>query len=195
MAPYAENDAVVPLSVYGRSKREGEKAVLKNHHAAVVVRTSWVYGPYEPNFVTTMLRFAERQDVVQVVSDQHGTPTSSVELAGALLDIVLRMLHPDRTYEPGIYHVSGGGETTWLGFAEAIFADWKRRGFKVPAIQPISSVQWPGPAMRPLYSRLDCSKAERVFGIRLPDWEESLEHCLDDLAAARAGAALAEQRV
>jgi dTDP-4-dehydrorhamnose reductase len=184
--PYVEDDVPAPLSVYGRSKAAGEEAVLAACPAANIVRTSWVYGPHGSNFLTTMLRLAETEDVVRVVADQYGTPTADTDLARALLAIVLRRLEQPAAVNSGIYHVSGSGETTWLGFAEEIFSGWGRRGNRVPKIQPISLSEWHGPAQRPRYSRLDCGKAERTFGIRLPDWRDSLELCLDSLAQTRA---------
>jgi dTDP-4-dehydrorhamnose reductase len=188
MAPYVEDDVPAPLSVYGRSKAAGERAVIGADPSAIVVRTSWVYGPHGTNFLTTMLHLAETQDIVRVVADQYGTPTADTDLAHALLAIALRRLDQPAEVAPGIYHVAGTGETTWLGFAEAIFSGWARRGHRVPTIEPISLSDWHGPARRPRYSRLDCSKAERTFGIRLPDWEDSLELCLESLARDRTDA-------
>jgi dTDP-4-dehydrorhamnose reductase len=179
--PYREDDPVAPLSHYGRAKAAGEAAVLAAHPGALVVRTSWVYGPHGTNFLTTMLRFAETQDTVRVVADQYGTPTAGADLAEALLAMIGQMMKPGAP-SPGIYHVAGTGETTWRGFAEAIFAGWAKRGYRVPAVAPISLADWPGPAPRPRDSRLDCGKVARAFDIRLPDWRESLEKCLDRLA-------------
>ena len=186
-APYREDDAAAPLSVYGRSKEAGERAVLAAHPGAIVVRTSWVYGRHGTNFLTTMLRLAATESVVRVVADQHGTPTAGADLARALLAIAGRLSAPHAAVRPGIYHIAGSGETTWLGLAEAIFSGWARRGHRVPAIQAISVADWPGPAQRPRDTRLDCRKAERAFGIALPDWRESLERCLDDLAQSGGG--------
>jgi dTDP-4-dehydrorhamnose reductase len=182
MAPYREDDPPAPLSVYGRSKAAGEQAVLAAHPGAIVVRTSWVYGPYGVNFLTTMLRLADAQEVVRVVADQYGTPTAGADLARALLDMAVRVAANGSGASPGIYHVAGSGEATWFGFAEAIFAGWARRGHRVPKVRPIPLADWPGPAPRPRDSRLDCGKLTRTFGITLPAWQDSLEHCLDRLA-------------
>jgi dTDP-4-dehydrorhamnose reductase len=184
-APYLEDDPVHPLSVYGRSKAEGEQAVLAADPAAFVLRTSWVYGTYGTNFVTSMLRQAKSQEVVRVVSDQYGTPTAGPDLARAMLAMTTQLLEGGATpQEAGIYHVAGAGETTWLGFAEAIFETWARLGHRVPRIEPISVTDWPGPAQRPTYSCLDCSKVARAFGIRLPDWRARLEACVEQLHRA-----------
>jgi dTDP-4-dehydrorhamnose reductase len=185
MAPYREDDALAPLNVYGRSKAAGEEAVLAAHPGAIVVRTSWVYGPYGVNFLTTMLRLAAEQDMVHGVADQYGTPTAGADLARALLDMAVRVAAKRSDIDPGIYHVAGTGETTWLGFAEAIFAGWARRGHRVPTVQPIPLAEWPGPAPRPRDTRLDCSKLARTFGITLPPWQDSLARCLDRLARER----------
>jgi dTDP-4-dehydrorhamnose reductase len=182
-APYVEDDQPAPLSVYGRSKQEGEQAVLAADPSALVVRTSWVYGLHGANFLIAMLRLADMQEEARVVADQYGTPTAGADLARALFDIVARL--PDRDIAPGIYHVAGTGVTSWLGFAEAIFAGWARRGFRVPRIVPIRLADWTSPAQRPHYSALDSGKIARVFGITTPRWEESLELCLDALSRIR----------
>jgi dTDP-4-dehydrorhamnose reductase len=184
-APYREDDAPCPLGAYGRSKLEGEAAVRAACPAGVILRTSWVYGPFGQNFVATMLRLAATREKVQVVADQHGAPTAAPDLAGAILDLAERLSAPrtDDRDTGGIYHLAGAGATTWHGFAAAIFAGWARRGHRVPMLEPITTAQYPTPARRPANSRLDCSKIARVFGLRLPPWQSSLERCLDELAA------------
>jgi len=184
-APYGEDDPTAPLSVYGRSKAAGEEAVLAAHPGALVVRTSWVFCAHGTNFLTTMLHLAETQDVVRVVADQRGTPTAGDDLAHALLEMVRQLLARPREIGGGIYHVAGSGETTWLGVAQAIFDGWAQRGHRVPAVQAISTADWPGAACRPRDSRLDCGKLVRRFGIRLPDWRDSLARCLERLAHER----------
>jgi len=182
-APYVEDDAPAPLSVYGRSKAAGEEAVLARNPSALVVRTSWVYSAHGANFLTTMLQLAQSQDKVRVVADQYGSPTAGAELAQALLAIMQRLLDDPAGLAPGIYHVAGTGEATWYGFAEAIFASWARRGHRIPRSEAISVAEWAGAARRPRDSRLECGKLARQFGITLPDWKLSLEACLDTLSA------------
>jgi dTDP-4-dehydrorhamnose reductase len=187
--PYVEEDAPAPLGAYGRSKCDGEAAVRAACPAGVILRTSWVYSPFGQNFVTTMLRLAATREKVQVVDDQHGAPTAAFDLASAILDLVERLTAAPRARDTGgIYHLAADGETTWHGFAAAIFAGWARRGHRVPALEPITTAQYPTAARRPQNSRLDCSKSARVFGLRLPPWRSSLERCLDELALARAEA-------
>jgi dTDP-4-dehydrorhamnose reductase len=189
-APYREEDAPSPLGAYGRSKLEGEAAVRAACPAADILRTAWVYSPFGQNFVTTMLRLAATREKVQVVDDQCGAPTAAGDLAFAVLDLVERLTAQrgaDRV-AGDIYHLTGAGETTWYGFAGAIFAGWARRGHRAPVLEPITTAQYPTAARRPANSRLDCSKIARVFGLRLPPWQNSLERCLDELATAQAEA-------
>jgi dTDP-4-dehydrorhamnose reductase len=183
--PYKEDDTPSPLSVYGRSKREGEIAVLDAYPAAVVVRTSWLYSRYGQNFVKTMLRLAANRDQIRVVDDQHGAPTSARDLAQAIIKIIEQIGDPNEN-RGGIYHLTAAGETTWYGFAAAIFAGWASRGRPVPSLEAIRTADYQTPARRPANSRLDCSKVGRVFGMRLPPWRQSLETCLDELVADEA---------
>jgi dTDP-4-dehydrorhamnose reductase len=180
-SPYREDDVPAPQNVYGSSKLAGETAVLKACPSAAVIRTSWVYSPYGNNFVRTMLRLSDKQPMVRIVEDQRGTPTSAADLAAAILAIVERLRSANGYDDAGIYHLAGDGETSWHGFAAAIFASLARRGRRVPALQAITTAEYPTPASRPKNSCLDSSRAERVFGVRLPPWRSSLEECLDQL--------------
>jgi dTDP-4-dehydrorhamnose reductase len=146
-----------------------------------VIRTSWVYSPYGNNFVRTMLRLSETQQIVRVVDDQCGTPTSAADLAAAILMIADRLRSANGGDDAGVYHLAGQGETSWHGFADAIFTGLARRGRCAPRLQAITTADYPTPARRPKNSCLDSSKAERIFGVRLPPWRSSLEECLDRL--------------
>lgn len=179
--PYRETDAAAPLNVYGRSKRAGEIAVCTAHPAAFVVRTSWLYSAHGHNFVRTMLGLAGR-DVVRVVDDQRGAPTSAHDLSAALLALIDRILAAEGAAPPGVYHASASGEATWFGFAQRLFETWATLGHRVPRVEPISTAQYGAPAPRPRYSVLDCGKLKRAFGITLPRWEDSLERCLERIA-------------
>ena len=180
-SPYREDDVPAPQNVYGSSKLAGEIAVLKACPGAAVIRTSWVYSPYGNNFVRTMLRLSDEQPVVRIVEDQRGTPTSAADLAVAILAIVEQLRSANGSDEAGIYHLAGDGETSWHGFATAVFASLARRGRRVPTLQAITTAEYPTPTRRPKNSCLDSSKAERIFGVRLPPWRSSLEECLDQL--------------
>jgi dTDP-4-dehydrorhamnose reductase len=180
-SPYNEEDQPNPLGVYGRSKLEGEQAVREACPAAVVLRTSWVYSPWGRNFVKTMLGLAETREVVKVVDDQHGAPTAAGDLARAILDIAAQLDASGR--RAGTYHLTAAGETTWHGFAAAIFAGLVSRSRRVPVLIPIATRNYSTSARRPANSCLDCAKVARDFGIALPHWRESLEACVDELAS------------
>lgn len=180
-SPYVEADPAEPLNVYGRSKLEGEAAVREACADAIVLRTSWLYSAHDRNFLTTMLRLAEKQNPVRVVDDQHGTPTAAGDLATALLEILEQVRPESLRSAAGIYHLTARGETTWHGFAAAIFAGCARRGRDPPRLVAISSAEYPTAAVRPANSRLDCSRVEQQFGIRLPPWQQSLDPCLDQV--------------
>lgn len=181
-SPYQESDAPSPLGAYGRSKLEGERAVCNAYPAAFVLRTSWAYSRHGHNFVRTMLRLAETRELVRVVDDQYGAPTATSDLARTMLDFLARFETGEYAACPGIYHLTAAGETTWYGFAAAIFAGWARRGGRVPILERVGTADYPTPARRPANCRLDCSRIERYLGFRLPPWQLSLELCLDELA-------------
>ena len=174
--PYVETDATHPLSAYGRTKLEGERAVAAVGARHLILRTSWVYAPRGRNFMLTMLRFAAERDQLRVVDDQRGAPTSAERLARATLALL------DAARETsGIYHATASGVTTWFGFAGAIFEGRRRRlgeGFRVPALVPIATSDYPTPAKRPRNSVLSNAKLENVFGVRLGDWREGLDEAL-----------------
>jgi dTDP-4-dehydrorhamnose reductase len=178
---YQEEDTPAPLNVYGRTKLAGEAAVQNVNPHAVVIRTSWIYSAYGHNFVKTMLHLSATQPSVRVVCDQQGTPTSASDLAAAILEIVRQLASNDGTRNAGIYHLAGQGEATWHSFAAAVFAGLAGRGRSVPALHAITTEQYPTPAQRPANSRLDSSKAECVFKVRLAPWQDALERCLDQL--------------
>jgi dTDP-4-dehydrorhamnose reductase len=174
-APYLETDPTCPTGVYGASKLAGEQAVLAALPGAVILRTSWVYARAGKNFVLTMLNAAKRAPRLRVVADQKGCPTNADDLAIATLAVADQLLAaPDGTRLGGVYHAAGSGETTWHGFAQAIFEEASRHGWPSPAIDAIRTEDWPTPARRPADSRLDCSKLQAVFGQRLPPWQPSL---------------------
>ena len=179
---YCEDDVPFPLGIYGRSKLEGERAVMDANPDALVFRTSWIYSPYGTNFLKTMLRLADTRDVVRVVDDQYGAPTAAIDLGRAIVDALVRVLEREARGRAGVYHVTAAGETTWYGFAKAIFAGWRDRGHRIPQLEAITSADYPTRVKRPGNSRLDCEKFQRVFGICLPLWSTSLGPCLDALA-------------
>ena len=180
-APYVETDATGPTGVYGASKLEGETRVLAANPRAVVLRTAWVYSPYGNNFLKTMLRVAADRDLLKVVADQHGTPTYAPDIAAGIIAVCERMLAEPEGDWSGVYHMVAAGETTWAGFAEAIFQSSNERGGPSARIEPITTADYPTPARRPANSRLDASRFETIFRHRLPGWETGVIRCLDAL--------------
>jgi dTDP-4-dehydrorhamnose reductase len=182
---YVEGDLVAPAGAYGASKLAGEQAVAAATGDHVILRTAWVYAPYGKNFVRTMLALAASRDEVRVVADQCGTPTYSPDIAVAIVGIAQNVLrNPSDQLLRGIFHLAGSGETTWAGFASAIFAFLGTKGLRQPALTPIASVEYPTAARRPANSRLDCAKLARIHGIELPSWRDSLGICLERLTSS-----------
>jgi dTDP-4-dehydrorhamnose reductase len=178
---YDEKDPVAPLGVYGASKLAGEIAIRNTHAAHVIVRTAWVYGVHGHNFVKTMLRLAETRDTLQVVDDQHGSPTFAGDLADALLKIAAHLRADSDTAELyGTFHCTGGGATSWCEFAKKIFELAAPNGVKCPEVTGIPTTGYPTPAERPKNSVLNCSKINRVYGITLRPWQLALKEMLQE---------------
>ena len=178
---YTEADPVAPLSVYGASKAAGDAAIAEHLDRHVILRTSWVYSAVGHNFVKTMLRLGSERDELRIVGDQHGAPTAAAELARAAIHVAAAI---DAGKEDGfgVLNFTGGGVTTWCGFADEIFAGAAQRGAKVPLrVQPIATEDYPLPAPRPRNSRLDCARIARIYGLVAKTWQESLSECLDEL--------------
>jgi dTDP-4-dehydrorhamnose reductase len=171
-APYVETDAPCPTGIYGATKLAGENAVLAALPQAVILRTAWVYARAGKNFVLTMLNAGRKAPRLRVVADQIGCPTNADDLAAACLGVADRLLGGQEA--GGIYHACGQGETSWHGFAEAIFAEAAQHGWPNPPVEPIATADWPTPARRPPDSRLDCHKLAQVFGVAMPPWQPSL---------------------
>jgi dTDP-4-dehydrorhamnose reductase len=189
--PYRETDRPEPLSVYGRTKLAGERALADSGVAHLVVRTSWVFAARGHNFVRTMLRLAREREELRVIADQTGSPTWARWLAEATAQIAgWALRHPGGTAAAlrdrgGVLHLAGGGSTSWHGFAEAILAaDCGRTQHRARRVVPIRSAEFPTAARRPAYSVLDCSEAARRFGIVAPPWQRQLELLMAELGAA-----------
>lgn len=182
--PYVETDAVSPDTVYGSTKAEGEKQALAANPKTLIFRTSWVYSAHGKNFVRTMLNAGAKNPALKVVGDQKGNPTSSDDLARAILS-VLAILEKDGWKDDfaGIYHVCGTGETTWHGLAVEALKDAADHGQAMPTVTAIRTEDWPTPAKRPADSRMDNSKLTRVFGITMPAWEESVKKVVNQIFA------------
>lgn len=169
--PYSEDDTPNPNGIYGRTKLEGEKAMLQiNPKDSVIIRTSWVYSSYDANFVKTMLRLGKEKEVLGVIFDQVGTPTYARDLARTILEILPNI----KNEKVEIYNYSNEGVLSWYDFAKEIM-----RMAKLDCkINPIETKDYPTPAERPHYSLLNKSKIKNEFGITIPFWKDSLDKCL-----------------
>jgi dTDP-4-dehydrorhamnose reductase len=176
--PYKENAPVNPQGVYGASKLEGEKLVMKFNPDSIIIRTSWVYSQFGKNFVKTMLKLMKEKEVINVVNDQFGSPTHAADLAEAILRITGNGEWGMGYRHAGIYHYCNDGITNWYTFAMAI----KGLTDTPCKINPISTAQYPTPAKRPAYSALDTAKIRRTFGIEVKDWKKSLADCLKQIS-------------
>jgi len=188
--PWREDDPTGPLNVYGASKLAGEQAALELNPRTLVLRTSWVYSPWGRNFVTTMLRLADRERLT-VVDDQQGNPTSALSLARAIRDILPRLAAAGADAPVwGVRHYAGAGSTSWAGFAREVFAQAQGRLVQaVPQVVPIASADYPTRARRPLNSRLDCTAFTRDFRLPMEPRQQALAEVIDRLAARRGAAA------
>ena len=164
-SPYTEVDVPNPKGVYAQTKLDGEKAIQAVFDQYFILRTSWVYSQFGNNFMKTMLRLASERDSLSVVNDQIGTPTNAVELANAIIKIIL-----SKSNAFGIYHFSNEGTASWYDFAKKIF---EINNIKID-LKPIPTTDFPTPAKRPKYSVLDKSKIKNNFDIQISNWEDSI---------------------
>ncbi|MCU1062977.1 dTDP-4-dehydrorhamnose reductase [Stenotrophomonas maltophilia] len=177
-APYREDEPTAPLGVYGTSKRDGEEAVRAAGGRHLIFRTAWVYASHGANFLRTMLRVGAERDALRVVADQIGTPTPAALIA----DVTAMALQRSPSLS-GTWHLTANGQTSWYGFAEAIFAEALALGVleRVPAVEEITSADYPTPARRPAWSVLDNRGLQDALGIRLPDWRQGLHAVMRQL--------------
>jgi dTDP-4-dehydrorhamnose reductase len=182
---WEETDTPNPLNVYGASKLAGEKAITRIGGRVLIFRTSWVYGAQGNNFLRTMLRLGRERDRLNIVDDQIGAPTTTIELAHAtrsIVDGVMDGRFGNAERWSGIYHMTCGGSVSWCGFAEAIFerAQSLLHG-RSPVVNPIGTSEYPTPAKRPRNSVLSNAKLRDCFGIQLSRWESALDAVIDQL--------------
>lgn len=170
--PYTEEMPICPNSVYGRTKAEGEQAVMNNCRRTMIIRTAWLYSTFGNNFVKTMIRLGNERDKLGVVFDQIGTPTYAADLAQAIMTAV------NKGITPGIYHYSNEGVTSWYDFTKAIH---RIAGIKTCSVSPLHTDEYPAKAPRPAYSVLDKTKIKTTYGITIPHWEEALAVCISKL--------------
>lgn len=168
--PYNEDDAPHPVSVYGKTKREGELNVLENAKTAIIIRTAWLYSPHGGNFVKTMRKLGNQKESLNVVFDQVGSPTNAYDLAEA----IVKALPQIKSGEKEIYHFTNEGVCSWYDFALEIMEQ-----SKLPCkVYPIESKDYPTPAHRPHYSVLNKAKIKQRFNLEIPHWKEGLIKCL-----------------
>lgn len=172
--PHQEDETPVPVSVYGKSKYEGDKALLNNPNV-IIVRTSWLYSEFGNNFLTNMIRIGTVKKELGVVYDQTGTPTYAGDLARTLLKII--SFSGKNPFMPGIYNYSNEGVCSWYDFATEIM----KLACKDCVVRPIRTSEYPLPAQRPAYGVMDKSKIRRVFDIQIPYWRDSLRLALENL--------------
>ena len=181
--PWQEGDATGPLSVYGRTKLEGEQAIVQSAAAHLILRTSWVYAARGGNFAKTMLRLVQERERLTVINDQWGAPTGAELIADITAHAIAQTRQqPDKA---GIYHLAPAGETTWHAYAKYVIAQARQaqEAIKIKAteIAPIPTSAYPTPARRPHNSRLNCAKLQATFGLHLSPWQDGVCRMLAEI--------------
>ena len=184
---YVEDDPVTPLGVYGRTKAEGEAAVQARLDRSLILRTSWVYGVHGRNILKTVLRLARQRDELRFVADQRGCPTSTADLAGAILTAAPRLVAGEPVF--GTYHLAGTGATTWYDFVHHVVAVQAETTGLRPRVVPITTDEYPTLARRPANSELDSSRFAATFGFSAPPWRVRVEDTVRALVRNPAGIA------
>jgi dTDP-4-dehydrorhamnose reductase len=181
--PWLETDSTGPLSVYGKTKLEGEAAIRATNCQYLIFRTSWVYAARGGNFVKTMLRLAGERDQLTVINDQIGAPTGADLLADVSAHAIRMALQ--RPEVSGLYHLVAGGQTSWHDYASFIIDFARQAGIEIKvapeAIQPVPSSAFSLPAPRPKNSRLDTSKLQNTFDLNLPHWQSGVTRMLTEI--------------
>lgn len=174
-SPYLPNAKTDPLGIYGQSKLEGEQAIRSSGVQHLILRTAWVYATHGHNFLRTMLRVGAERDTLRVVGDQIGSPTP----AWLIADITAQILRKGIVHG-GTHHLVTTGQTSWHGFAEAIFEAAFAHGLiaRKPTVESITSDEYPTPAKRPAWSVLDTQSLQSTYAVRLPDWRAALDTTL-----------------
>ncbi len=181
--PWVEGDAPAPLSVYGRTKWEGEQLIQQSGAQHVILRTSWVYAARGGNFAKTMLRLAQERERLTVIDDQWGAPTGADLLADVTAHAIRQTLREPQ--HAGLYHLAAAGETSWHGYARFVL-DTARAlkpelALKAQEVAPVPTSAFPTPAQRPLNSRLNTAHLRQTFGLTLPDWQHGVRRMLSEI--------------
>ena len=179
--PWNEDDVTSPLNAYGRTKRQGEEAIIAHTPDYLIFRTSWVYAAKGNNFAKTMIRLAQERDALSVINDQFGAPTGAELIADCTVHAIKATLaQPEKA---GIYNLIASGVTTWHAYAELVIEYVREKGLplKVAAINTVDTAAFPTPAKRPSNSRLNTEKLTTAFGLTLPEWQQGVIRMLDEL--------------
>ncbi len=181
--PWTEADAPAPLNVYGQTKLEGEQAIVAACSRHLILRTSWVYAARGQNFAKTMLRLAQEREQLTVIDDQVGAPTGADLLADVTAHALLQLR--TRPELGGLYHLSAAGQTSWHGYAGHVIAQARALRpdlpWKIQGIGPVPSSAFQAAARRPHNSRLDCTRLQSAFGLRLPSWQQGVDRMLAEI--------------
>ena len=181
--PWTESDAPAPLSVYGRTKWEGEQLIEQSGAQHLILRTSWVYAARGGNFAKTMLRLAQERERLTVIDDQWGAPTGADLLADVTAHAIRHL--QARPQDAGLYHVAAGGETNWNLYAKHVLAQAQQAqpAIKIKAIEvaPVPTSDFPTAAVRPYNSRLDTRKLQTTFGLSLPPWQQGVARMVAEI--------------
>lgn len=182
--PYREIDPTHPVSAYGRSKLAGEIALRDSGARHLILRTAWVYAARGQNFLRTMLRLGAERDALRVVDDQIGAPTPARLIADVTARVVAEWCGDGAAVRDGTHHLVASGQTSWCGFARALFERARRAGLiaRAPAVHAIGTADYPTRAMRPAFSVLDTTRLRATFGVELLDWQTGLDGVMRELA-------------
>jgi dTDP-4-dehydrorhamnose reductase len=185
---YVESDPIAPLGIYGATKAEGEARVRAANERHIILRSSWVFGQYDANFLKTILRLAAERDVLRIVADQRGCPTSTLDISEAVfaVDAYLATYEAavlEQTVPWGTYHFAGTGVTTWHDFAAFIVETQAANGGRRPSVDPIPTQDYPTPARRPANSELDSTRFISLFNYRALDWRTRAQEVIAALGS------------
>jgi dTDP-4-dehydrorhamnose reductase len=183
--PWVETDTPAPLSVYGRTKLEGEQLIQQSGAQHLILRTSWVYAARGGNFAKTMLRLAQERERLTVIDDQWGAPTGADLLADVTAHAIRQL--QARPQDAGLYHLVAGGETNWHSYAKYVLAQAQQAQpaiqLKASEVAPVPTSAFPTPAVRPHNSRLNTHKLQATFGLTLPHWQQGVARMLQEVLA------------
>ncbi|MCC6206965.1 MAG: dTDP-4-dehydrorhamnose reductase [Gammaproteobacteria bacterium] len=183
--PWTETDTPAPLSAYGRSKLAGDEAVANSGARALILRTSWVYAARGRNFLRSILQLARSRDILSVVNDQFGAPTGADLIADVTAHALVALSRTGDDARGGLYHLAAAGETTWWEYARLVIAAAEQAGdgLRVTAgqVSAVPSEAYPRPAPRPRNSRLDVTRLENAFDLRMPDWRDGVRRTVQEI--------------